>query len=132
MQIPTILKQKELSAKQISEINSLWNEEYPINLKDRFLILLEETKNHTHYLIEEKNETIAWAIIFDSENEVRFSIIVSSKYKNSGLGSVLMNQLKLENPEFYGWVIDHNNDLKISGENYLTPIPFYVKHGFEI
>ncbi len=132
MQIPTISKQKELSSKQISEINSLWNEEYPINLKDRLSILLAETKNNTHYLMEENNEIIAWAIIFDSQNEVRFSIIVSSRFKNLGLGTILMDRLKLENPEFYGWVIDNNNDLKNNGENYLTPIPFYLKHGFEI
>jgi hypothetical protein len=40
--------------------------------------------------------------------------------------------LKTENNEFYGWVIDHNDDLKANGEAYQTPMPFYLKQGFEI
>jgi hypothetical protein len=40
------------------------------------------------------------------------------------LGSSLVEKLKLENEEFYGWVIDHDNDIKSNGENYKTPIPF--------
>ena len=40
--------------------------------------------------------------------------------------------MKSENELFYGWVIDHNDDLKSNGKYYQTPMPFYVKHGFEI
>ncbi len=46
MQTPNVLEQQEISAKQISEINSLWKEKYPSNLKNRSLIFLEETKNY--------------------------------------------------------------------------------------
>ena len=48
------------------------------------------------------------------------------------MGGLLIDQLKEENKEFYGWVIDHNDDLISNGEKYLTPMPFYLKHGFEI
>lgn len=45
---------------------------------------------------------------------------------------MLIKKLKEGNIEFYGWVIDHNDDLKNNGDQYLSPISFYIKHGFEI
>jgi hypothetical protein len=45
---------------------------------------------------------------------------------------LLLEKLKAENDLFYGWVIDHNNDLKSNGKNYQTPMQFYLKQGFEI
>ena len=71
-------------------------------------------------------------LAFEKEKQIRFSIIVASKHKGKGLGGLLIEKLKAENKEFYGWVIDHNDDLKINGENYQSPMPFYLKHGFEI
>lgn len=122
-----------LSKQQQNQIHELWNEEYPLNLKDRFSILLSDTQDHRHYLIEnELGEIIAWAVDFLSQEERRFSIIVSSKHKGSGLGAKLIDKLKEENDVFFGWVIDHNRDLKSNGEHYQTPMPFYLKHGFEI
>lgn len=128
-----IIKTKILSDKQFAQINQLWNEEYPVKLKDRFPILLDGVENFNHYLIEdEKQNVIAWAVDFEKEKQIRFSIIVSAIHKGKGIGGLLMNKLKDENAEFYGWVIDHNNDLKSNGEHYQTPMPFYLKHGFEI
>jgi hypothetical protein len=48
------------------------------------------------------------------------------------LGGLLIVKLKEENKEFYGWVIDHNNDFKSNRKYYQTPMPFYLKHEFEI
>ncbi len=111
----------------------MWNAEYPIKLKDRFPILLEGVESYNHYIIEDAEQNImAWAVDFEKENETRFSIIVNSIHKGKGLGSKLVERLKLENKLFYGWVIDHNNDMKENGTLYITPIPFYLKHGFEI
>ena len=128
-----ITKTKTLSEKQSLQINKLWNEEYPIKLKDRFVILLDGVENYNHYIIEDDEQNVlAWAVDFEKENEIRFSIIVHSNYKGNGLGSMLVERLKTENKLFYGWVIDHNNDLKSNGEHYQSPMPFYLKHGFEI
>ncbi len=55
-----------------------------------------------------------------------------SFHKGKGLGSILVERLKTENELFYGWVIDHNNDVKGNGELYQTPMPFYLKHGFVV
>jgi len=128
-----VIKTKSLSHKQSFQINQLWNDEYPIKLKDRFPILLDGVENYDHYIIEDhEHNVIAWAVDFEKEDEIRFSIIVDSKHKGKGFGSLLVDKLKSENDLFFGWVIDHNNDLKSNGENYLTPIPFYLKHGFNI
>lgn len=129
----TITKTSHLSPFQSQQIDKLWNEEYPEKLKDRFGVLLEGTDNFQHYLIEDENKKIiAWLVIFEKEQEKRFSIIVDSKHKGKGLGCLLINRLKEEVDEFYGWVIDHGNDKKINGENYRSPLPFYVKQGFKI
>lgn len=128
-----IIQTKTLSSVQCAQLNSLWNEEYPLKLKDRFPILLESTTWHNHFLIEDSNRLIiAWAVMFEQSHQIRFSIIVSKDHQGKGLGKTLLDQMKLNHNEFYGWVIDHNNDLKLNGENYISPLPFYLKQGFEI
>jgi GNAT superfamily N-acetyltransferase len=118
---------------QCEQINSLWNAEYPLKLKDRFPILLEGTTWHNHYIIEDLNRLIvSWAVMFEHSNQIRFSIIVSKEHQGKGLGKLLLDHLKSAQNEFFGWVIDHNNDLKSNGENYISPLPFYLKQGFEI
>jgi GNAT superfamily N-acetyltransferase len=128
-----ILKTKTLSALQEAQINQLWNEEYPLKLKDRFPILLNGVEHYSHYLIENENKNVlAWAVDFEKDNETRFSIIVSSKHQGKGLGSLLVETLKTEIKEFYGWVIDHDSDIKSDGSHYKSPMSFYIKHGFEV
>ena len=70
--------------------------------------------------------------MFEHSNQNRFSIIVSKEHQGKGLGNLLLDHLKVTHDEFYGWVIDHNNDLKLNGENYISPLPFYLTQGFEI
>ena len=118
---------------QAEQINKLWNEEFPQILNNRFGMLLEGINNYFHYIIEDENQNlIAWAVVFEKDNELRFSIIVTNSHKGSGLGSMLIKKLKEEYDEFYGWVIEHNNDIKINGENYKSPLQFYINHGFDI
>src|SRR6478672_1391556 len=128
-----IVKTKQLTDAQFQQINQLWNDEYPAQLKDRFGILLDGVENYHHYLIEdEHNNTIAWAVDFKIANETRFSIIVHKEHQRKGLGKLLLKKLQEELGEFYGWVIDHNNDLKENGEYYQSPLLFYVKNGFDV
>lgn len=128
-----LIKTKKLNELQISQINQMWNDEYPLKLKDRFPILLDGATWFNHYIIEDEQQNVcAWAVDFKKDDQIRFSIIVDRKHKGKGLGGLLIDQLKAENNEFYGWVIDHNEDEKTNGEKYLSPMPFYLKHGFEI
>jgi GNAT superfamily N-acetyltransferase len=127
-----IIKTKKLNESQFQQINQLWNNEFPVKLKDRFDLLLDGVENYNHYLIEQNNRVLAWAVDFEKEDEVRFSIIVSSEHKGKGLGSLLIQRLKRDLGEFYGWVIDHNDDLKQNGEFYQSPLAFYINNGFEV
>jgi GNAT superfamily N-acetyltransferase len=122
-----------LSAKHDAEINALWNTEYPQKLTDRFALLLVDTTLVIHfYVLNQQDEIIAWSVLFEKDNDLRFSIIVSSNYKQKGLGTALLTEMKKEGRAFSGWVIDHNHDLKANGSNYLSPLSFYVKNGFTI
>lgn len=128
-----IIKTKNLTKRQFSRINQLWNEEYPTRLSDRFGILLDGVSDYTHYLIEdENNNVLAWAVDFEKDNEVRFSIIVDRKQQGRGLGTYLLTRLKEDLPDFYGWVIDRDDDKKADGQNYRSPLIFYIKNGFEV
>ena len=124
---------KLLSPEQEAQISKIWDEEYPVNLTGRFKILFREVKNATHYFIENNENTIiAWVANFERENENWFSIIVSTNYKGKKLGNLLIEKLKSKNLILNGWVIDHENNSKQNGEAYITPLPFYIKLGFEV
>jgi hypothetical protein len=111
----------------------LWNDEYPIKLKDRFPILLNGVAYFNHYLIlDAARNVIPWAVDFEKEKELRFSIIVASANKGKGLGTKLIEKLKSENTVFYGWVIDHDKNVKQNGESYQSPLSFYVERGFGV
>lgn len=128
-----VTRTKHLTDNQFQKIDRLWNEEYPLKLKDRFKLLLDGLENFTHYLIEDETKHIlAWAVEFEKDEEIRFSIIVTSKQRGKGLGKTLVEQLKHDLGQFYGWVIDHNDDEKQNGEHYKSPLSFYVNQGFEI
>jgi GNAT superfamily N-acetyltransferase len=108
-----IIKTRILTERQIRQINQLWNDEFPVKLKGRFGILLDGVSNFEHYYIAEKNDAvIAWAVIFEKDNELRFSLIVHSSHKGKGFGTALVNKLKENHSHFYGWVIDHNQNLR--------------------
>lgn len=127
-----IIETKVLTDDQFAQVNQLWNEEYPVQLMNRFPILLDGVVDYHHYLIaDEHGNIIAWAVAFYKDNQMRFSLVVASKHQGKGLGTLLINQLKISQAEFYGWVIDHDEDLKANGENYTSPLPFYLQHGFE-
>ncbi len=128
-----ITKTKRLSYEEFQQVHDLWNSEFPASLKDRFAILLEGVKNFNHYLIEDNNgHLLAWAVYFEKDNEIQFSLIVGGEHQGKGLGKALINMLKADLGDFYGWVIDHDNDLKENGQPYLSPLAFYEKMGFEI
>lgn len=128
-----IVQTKILSANQKASIHKMWNDEYPLKLKDRFPLLLEGVDNYTHYIIEnERYNLIGWAVAFEKENQMRFSIIIHSDEKGKGFGRRLVDILKEKHNNLYGWVIDHNEAIKSNGKQYQTPMPFYLKQGFTI
>lgn len=129
----TVVFTENLTEDQKAQIHMLWDAEYPIKLQGRFSILLNENSNHEHFLILDHDGTVmAWTALFDNDGERRFSIIVSPAHAGKGLGKILLNAMKEKCDLFSGWVIDHENDLKQNGENYLSPLSFYLKNGFTV
>jgi len=115
------------------QINNLWNDEYPLSLRDRFHLLFDDATNSKHYLICDSEETVlAWGAYFEKDSEIRFSIIVRENQQGNGLGSMIIERIKDDLDEFYGWVIDHDTDKKANSEFYQSPLEFYIRHGFEV
>lgn len=128
-----IKRTEYLTPKQLEEINILWNAEYPRQLKGRLALLLtDNTKTIHFYQLDESGKISAWSVLFEKENDLRFSILVSREHQKKGLGSALLTEMKKEGLDFSGWVIDHDEDLLSDGRNYLSPLNFYLKNGFFI
>lgn len=132
-----IIQTSELNKQAKQQVFELWNNEYPINLSyknltefDNYLQNLTKLK---HFLLTIDTDLIlGWALTFDRDSEKWFAIILSEKIKGKGYGRKMVDELKQVEPILNGWVIDHNNDKKINGLTYVSPLKFYEKCGFEI
>lgn len=92
---------KNLTADQIKEIDLLWNEGYPVKLKNRFGMLLDGISEYEHHLLlNELNKVIGWAVAFLRNGEIWFSIIISSANQNKGYGKILIESLKKKFQQF--------------------------------
>jgi GNAT superfamily N-acetyltransferase len=129
-----IVKATLLNADQKKQVCQLWNTEYPQKLAitiPAFDAYLGESSGHTHFLILENNTNlIGWANTFDRAGERWFAIIIDGTYQRKGLGHLLLNLSKEKEHRLNGWVIDHPYDVKQNGDNYLSPLSFYLRNGF--
>lgn len=128
---------KHLDTQQKLQIFRLWNNEYPQSLSypnlDKLDVYLSGIINPVHYfLLNNRDEIIGWASTFRRENEIWFAIIIDGKYHGKGFGKMLLDELKKEENELNGWVIDGNSDQKSNGDLYISPLPFYIKNKFQI
>ncbi|MCV9929675.1 hypothetical protein OIU83_18580 [Flavobacterium sp. LS1R49] len=133
----TIVQVEVLSLEQNNSLLQLWNNEYPEKLKyntikdfDLYLNGLSNLKHHL--LIDGRNKIKGWAFTFFRDDEDWFAIIVDNQIQGTGKGSLLIEELKKNNTNLNGWVVDHNNDLKQDNEPYKSPLLFYVKNGFTV
>ena len=114
----------------------MWNKEYPSNLVynsteefDEYLTKLNDPEN---FIVLEDDEILGWALVFFRDNEIWFAIILDSKVQSKGLGTRLLNELKIKYSALNGWVVDHDNFSKLDGSFYKSPIKFYLKNNFSI
>lgn len=127
----------QLSQEQKEQILQLWNNEYPEKLAyksiDGFENYLEKLNEVDHFLLLNDDEKIqGWAITFERENETWFAIILSENLHGKGWGTKVLNELKRHKNELNGWIIDNNNDKKLNGSFYKSPLAFYLKNEFEV
>lgn len=133
----TIIQTVDLNLEQRLMLLSLWNSEYPKRIGYskilEFEVYLKGLEEAKHFLlVSELNQVLGWAFVFVREKENWFGIILNSKEKRKGFGSLLLEELKKEKSSLNGWVIDHSNDIKQNGEPYSSPLEFYLKNGFLI
>ena len=131
----TLIETKDLTSEHKLAIQNLWNQEYPAKLAytnfSDFDNYLSNLTGKTHFLlINDSNEILGWGFKFERDSEKWFAIIVDRQIKGNGWGTQILNAIKNNETELNGWVIDHNNDLKLNGENYHSPLKFYLKNGF--
>lgn len=132
-----IIPTNSLDNSQIKVIFELWNEEYPKNLThqnlNNFENYLNALTNQNHLLLTDENSTIkGWYFNFNRNNEKWFAMILATEIHGKGFGSLLLNEAKKRESILNGWVIDKTDYLKQNGNLYKSPIPFYLKNGFQL
>lgn len=131
-----ITPQNELSDSDKMACLQLWNETYPAVIRQKnatsFEAYLDTLEDVRHFLWREGENIHAWAAVFSRSGERWFLIMVAETAQRKGLGRQLLSALKTEERELSGWVVDSNLLLKTSGATYRSPLPFYLKEGFEL
>ena len=131
-----IVTTPQLSPQQKQQALDIWNTEYPVRLvmpgMAEFDAYLYPLQNAKHYLMYDNWVLAGWATTFFI-NQVRcFFIMLNSAYHGKGYGTRLLNELKNDGDQLFGWAIDHDNDIRADGRPYPSPIAFYKKNGFVI
>lgn len=132
----TILTLKLLTDVQRESIFKLWNNEYPRNLQYKSISEFDEYLNGLldvkHYLLIEGKILVGWAATFERNEEKWFAVIIDSSIQRNGYGTALLNEIKKEERSLVGWVIDYKGNVKANGEEYRSPLAFYIKNKFKI
>lgn len=126
-----------LTSRQKVEVSLLWNQEYPAQLMldtvEDFDLYIAGLTDVSHILYTAADhEILGWAFKFTRDSQKWFAIILDSSIHHKGIGSMLLNQLKKNETELNGWVIDHNRYKKCNMDTYQSPLVFYTKNGFRL
>ena len=132
-----LIQTTSLTAKTKAQLLELWNAEYPSTLAYPNIIAFEDyltgLQHAQHNLLyDETAHMLAWCFEFFRDNACWFGIIVRGNCQGKGYGTKLLNHVKSTNSELNGWVIDHNNGLKLDGSTYKSPLEFYIKNSFVV
>lgn len=129
-----IINALELNHSQKETLYHLWNQEYPVNLNYATLTDFENylsgLANTTHYLLILNNTIMGWCFTFYRNSEKWFGLILDTCIHQKGYGTQMLNEAKKHETSLYGWVMDHDRDLKSNGQPYKSPLGFYLKNGF--
>lgn len=132
-----IIEVTELSPGQKEEIYSLWNDAYPERLNYRNPDGLEDYLDTVHQklhllLLDEQQHIEGWFFLFERAGDNWFAMILSDKARGKGYGTRLLNEIKTKTAVLNAWVIDHDNDRRMDGAVYPSPVGFYLKNGFTV
>lgn len=129
--------QSFLTNTQVEAICRLWNDEYPRKLQydsiNNFNDYLDNLGNKMYFLLtNEDGILLGWAATFLRDNEKWLAIILSSNVQGKKYGTKVLDEIKQYESYLVGWVIDKEGELKSNGNEYKSPLPFYIKNGFKV
>ncbi len=132
-----VVKVNHFTGEEKEQIVKIWNAEYPATLQypniDAFDQYLAKLSLPVHYTItDDQQRLMGWLAVFTRQEERWLVILVDTTQQRKGVGTYLLNQVKQNEVELNGWVIDHNRDKKENGETYYSPLGFYIKNGFNV
>lgn len=132
-----LVETMNLDTEQKRAICAIWNREYPepVSYKslEGFENYLSTLARPRHLLLQEDKEALmGWACSFTRDDERWFVILLHQDIQGQGKGTLLLNQLKDTEEQLCGWVIDHDRAIKQNGEQYRSPLAFYLKNGFTV
>lgn len=130
-----IVHTHRLTAEQKIAVSLLWNQEYPHQVMLETLTDLDaylDGLSDLQHILYISDELLGWAFKFRRDGERWFAIIIDSSIQQKGIGTLLLNELKKEEEELNGWVINHDNYKKADTATYRSPLPFYTKNGFNV
>ncbi len=132
-----IVNKHHLDYDEKLRVFELWNNEYPEQLVYNSIEEFEEylgnliDQNHA-LMINSQGGIVGWYFDFVREEQRNFAIILDSEYHGKGYGTKLIGYAKEKHKELNGWVVSHNDYKKMNGDNYISPLEFYLKNGFEV
>jgi len=125
-----------LTELQCQQILQLWNNNYPSALAfsdvsglKNYLDGLADCKYSL--MVDETIGIVGWSALFERDQAWWFAVIVDGRKQGVGIGTSMLEDLKLKSDLLNGWVIDHDDYLKLDGTKYASPIQFYLKNGFK-
>ncbi len=127
----------QLTTRQKLDIVDIWNEEFPKDINhsslDSFENYLSPLANQLHITIEnDEGKVLGWYMGFDRDGERWFALLMSFTVQKKGLGTEILNQAKQTEVSLNGWVTQSEKMLMSDGSYYVSPLPFYLKNGFEL
>ena len=124
----------QLSQKEKKTLYHLWNQEYPLNINyatlSDFENYLNGLANANHYFLVMQDAILGWCFTFDRNGEKWFGLILDTTIHQKGYGTQMLNEAKKYETNLYGWVMDHDSDIKNNSQPYKSPLGFYIKNGF--
>ncbi|HAD97751.1 MAG TPA: hypothetical protein DCG19_10120 [Cryomorphaceae bacterium] len=131
-----LVKKSFLNLQDKLDIRAIWNSEYPHSVRFTEIEGLEKylagLSDITHYLVYSDKGVAGWLPVFTREGERWFALLVRSDFQRKGLGKQLLDHARKSERVLNGWVVDKAGFVKSNGQEYRSPLSFYLNNGFDV
>lgn len=117
----------------LRQVWSIWNAEYPEKIAYPTVAglgdFLHTLQNPRWYLAREEERLKGWLLTFDYIGCRWLAMAIARNEQRKGVGTALLEKA-MEEGKLSAWVVDEAVYLRMDGEIYVSPVPFYLKHGW--